>query len=421
MRILFLTDNFPPEVNAPASRTFEHCREWVRAGHQVTVITGVPNFPKGELLDGYRNYPWQWQDMAGIRVLRVFTYITANQGFARRTLDYLSFMVTSFLAGLVIKRPDVIIGTSPQFFTACSAWMLSWLRRRPFVFELRDLWPESIKAVQAMRHPFWLQRLERIEHFLYRQASLVVSVTQSFRERLVAAGIERRRIAVVTNGVDRNRYRPQPRDARLAARLGLDGSFVVGYVGTHGLAHALETLLDAAALSQEQDRGASCVFLFLGDGARKEALRIEAGRRGLRNVVFVDTVPKSEVVKYWALLDASIIHLRQSPLFEGVIPSKLFESMAMGVPILHGVRGESADIVAADQAGLTFPPQDAQALHAAICRLRDDPALRERLRRNGLMAARRHDRIQRAAAMLEHLRALTGAPDGAASGTGDRP
>ena len=147
MRILFLSDNFPPEVNAPASRTFEHCREWVRAGHEVTVITCAPNFPKGELYAGYRNRLWQWEEMDGIRVLRVWSYITANEGFVKRLPDFWSYMVTSFLAGLVLRRPDVIVGTSPQFFTNCSAWMLLVFRWRPFVFELRDLYPESLVTV----------------------------------------------------------------------------------------------------------------------------------------------------------------------------------------------------------------------------------------------------------------------------------
>ncbi len=202
MHILFLTDNFPPEVNAPASRTFEHCREWTRVGHQVTVITGVPNFPKGKIFAGYRNRLWQCETMEGIRVVRVWTYIAANEGFVKRTLDYLSFMVTGFLAGLFQQRPDVIIGTSPQFFTNCAAWMLSIFRWRPFVFELRDLWPESIKTVGAMKDSVSLRLLEHLELFLYRRAQVVVVVTESFRNNLVSRGINPDKIVVILNGVD---------------------------------------------------------------------------------------------------------------------------------------------------------------------------------------------------------------------------
>lgn len=404
MHILFLTDNFPPEVNAPASRTFEHCREWVRAGHEVTVITGAPNFPKGELLEGYRNHPWQWEERDGIRVLRVMTYITANSGFVRRTLDYISFMVTSFLAGLFVRKPDVIVGTSPQFFTVCSAWMLSVFSRRPFVFELRDLWPESIKVVGAMKHPYWLGRLEKLEYFLYRKAALIITVTRSFRETLVGNGVHEEKVRVVTNGVDLERYRPRDKDPVLVKKHGLEGKFVLGYIGTHGLAHALEIVLDAAARLQDKD--SECMFLFLGDGAAKRELVRYANERKLMNVVFVDTVAKGEVVRYWSLLDASIIHLKKSPLFEAVIPSKLFESMAMGIPVLHGVGGESAEIVAAEHAGIPFPPEDSDALYDAIRRLKADPALYAALKHGGLSAAQKYDRKNQAKKMLEYLQEL---------------
>ena len=169
MHILFLTDNFPPEVNAPASRTFEHCIEWVRAGNQVTVVTCAPNFPKGRVFDGYKNRFWQSEMVDGIRVIRVWSYITANEGFAKRILDYQSFMFSAVLASFFVRRIDVVIGTSPQFFTACAAWAVGKLKRVPWVFELRDLWPESIKAVGAMRDSTAIQWLEKVELFLYHQ------------------------------------------------------------------------------------------------------------------------------------------------------------------------------------------------------------------------------------------------------------
>jgi len=400
MRILFLTDNFPPEVNAPASRTFEHCREWVRTGHPVTVITGAPNFPKGKLFPGYRNRLWQRETLEGIEVVRVWTYIAANQGFAKRTLDYLSFMVASFLAGLFQRRPDVIIGTSPQFFTNCAAWMLSVFRWRPFVFELRDLWPESIKTVGAMRDSAAIRLLERLELFLYRRAKVVVAVTESFRRNLTARGIDPQKIAVITNGVDLSRFQPQARDPELAERFGLTGQFVLGYIGTHGMAHALETLLDAAARIQALPEGARIRFVLLGDEARKQALKARAEQMGLDNVLFLDTVPKAEVPRYWSLLDVSIIHLRKADNFTQVIPSKLFECMGMGIPVLHGVTGESAGIVEREGVGLVFEPENVDALCNGILRLARDRNLYERLRTQCLEAAPRYDRIARAQEML---------------------
>ncbi|MBY5267721.1 glycosyltransferase family 4 protein [Spiribacter salinus] len=409
MHILFLTDNFPPEVNAPASRTFEHCREWVRQGHKVTVVTTAPNFPKGEVFDGYRNRLWQWETVEGIRVLRVWTYITANAGFLKRTLDYLSFMVTGFLAGLFVRRIDVVIGTSPQFFTNCAAWLLSIIRRRPFVFELRDLWPESIKTVGAMEDNWVIRLLERLELFLYRRADVVIAVTHSFRRNLIERGIDPNKIHVVTNGVDLSRFHPMARDDELVRSVGLEEAFVAGYIGTHGMAHSLETLLDAAAALQarEDDPVASRLRLvLLGDGARKAALKDKAAEMDLRNVVFLDTVPKNEVPRYWSLLDISIIHLRRDPNFTQVIPSKLFECMAMGIPVLHGVEGESAEIVEREAVGQTFEPENAGALVEGLLSLARDRAKYERYRSACLEAASKYDRRRLANDMLEVIEAV---------------
>lgn len=403
MHILFLSDNFPPEVNAPASRTHEHCRQWVRAGHEVTVITCAPNFPRGKVFDGYRNRLWQAETIDGIRVIRVWSFITANEGFARRVLDYLSFMASGAVAALFVRRFDVVVGTSPQFFTACAAWFVAVVRRRPWVFELRDLWPESIKAVGAMKQSRLIDALERLELFLYRSATRVVSVTHSFRANLQRRGIDAAKVDVVTNGVDIARFTPRPRDAALEQALGLEGKFVAGYVGTHGMAHALETLLDAAAALRHGPDGDRYRLLMLGDGARKAALVEMAKRRGLDNVIFIDSVPKDEVARYWSLLDVSVIHLRRTELFSTVIPSKLFECMGMGLPVLHGVAGESADIVEREGVGIVFEPESTEQLVAGIRRLAGDAALREQMRTRALAAAGRYDRSALAADMLASL------------------
>lgn len=403
MHILFVTDNFPPEVNAPASRTFEHCREWVRQGHRVTVITGAPNFPKGRVFAGYRNRLWAKEQMDGIDVVRVWTYITANEGFLRRTLDYLSFMVAAIIGSLFIGRVDIVVGTSPQLFTPCAAFAISVMRLKPYVFELRDLWPASIRAVGAMRNSWVLDWLERLELFLYRRAAHIVSVTESFREDLVSRGIPATKISVTMNGADLDRFTPRPRDLALAAQLGLEGKLVVGYVGTHGMAHALSTLLGAAEKLQAQPAASNIVFVFLGDGAEKAALKLRANERGLRNVLFLDSVSRDDVVRFWSLVDISVIHLKRDPLFETVIPSKLFECMALGIPVLHGVAGESAAIVRSENVGLVFEPENEVALATAIMQLADDPARRAELSRNAIGAAGRFDRSGLARQMLDTL------------------
>ncbi|MCC7109249.1 MAG: glycosyltransferase family 4 protein [Deltaproteobacteria bacterium] len=401
MHVLFLTDNFPPEVNAPASRTFEHCCEWVKRGHRVTVVTCAPNFPKGKVFPGYQNRLWQTEEMNGIRVLRVWSYISANEGFARRILDYTSFMLTASLAAPFVRDVDVVIGTSPQFFTAVAAWFVGRVKRRPFVFELRDLWPESIRAVGAMKHEAALDLIEKLELFLYRQSAAVVSVTHSFKDNLMARGISGEKIAVVTNGVDLSRFHPRPKDAELEERFQLNGRFVAGYIGTHGMAHALDTLLDAAAELETEGGSVPFSLLFLGDGADKARLIEKARSLGLRHVHFIDTVPKDQVARYWSLLDASIIHLKRTPLFETVIPSKLFECMGMGLPVVLGVAGETARIVQREGVGLVFEPESVAGLVAALRQLRDDPELLAGCRARCVEAARRYDRRALAEAMLE--------------------
>lgn len=400
MHILFLTDNFPPEVNAPASRTFEHCREWVKAGHRVTVITCAPNFPGGKVFEGYRNKLWQTEEMAGIRVTRVWSYITANEGFVKRVLDYVSYMITAILASFFVRKVDVVIGTSPQFFTACAAYVVGTCKRRPWIFELRDLWPESIRAVGAMKESRVLDFLEKVELFLYRKATAIVSVTHAFKDNLIKRGIDGAKIHVITNGVDLSRFSPRPKDAELVQKLGLEGKFVAGYIGTHGMAHGLDTILDAAKLVRAEPGGDRYRFLLLGDGAEKARLVERAKVEGIDNVLFVDTVPKDQVARYWSLLDASIIHLRRTELFTTVIPSKLFECMGMGIPVLHGVQGESARIVEAEGVGLVFEPEGVEALRRVLERVGGDANLAAQLRTRGLLAARNYDRTQLAHAMM---------------------
>jgi glycosyltransferase involved in cell wall biosynthesis len=362
MKILFVTDNFFPEVNAPASRTYEHCKEWVSKGHEVTVITGVPNFPRGKVFDGYRNKVYQKQILNGITVIRVWTFISANDGFFFRTLDYISFMITATIAGLCMKKHKVIIGTSPQFFTVMATYCISRIRRVPYIFELRDLWPESLHAVGVMKKSFIYNCLEKIELFLYRKSLLIISVTNSFKKILISRGIPADKIIVITNGVDLSNFRKVPKDSNLLKELGWEEKFVAGYIGTLGMAHALETIINCAEIIEKDHKNSGIVFLFLGNGAKKNILEKLVVEKGLSNIKFVETVPKDEVSRYWSILDVSIIHLSRSPLFETVIPSKIFESMGMGIPILHGVAGESADIIESNQAGLLFTPEDQKLL-----------------------------------------------------------
>jgi glycosyltransferase involved in cell wall biosynthesis len=402
MHILFLTDNFPPEGNAPATRTFEHAREWVKLGHAVTVITCAPNFPEGVVFEGYRNKWYQREVMDGIDVVRVKTYITANEGFAKRILDYISFGIMGAIAGLFQKRPDVIISTSPQFFCACGAWVLSVLRWKPWVFELRDIWPASITAVGAMERSAVIRMLEKLEIFLYRRADRIVSVTNSFKTELIERGIDGDKIDVVVNGVDLFTYAPtQFKNEALATEYNLVGKFVVGYIGTHGMAHALDKVLDAAELLQEQD---DIRFLFAGGGAERASLERLAAQRGLSNVVMMPRQPKEMMPAVWSLCDISLISLRDTPLFTKVIPSKIFESMGMGLPMVIACpRGEATEIIESTASGVVVPPEDTAALADCIAHLYDDRKYLGEVARASGVSAERFERSRQAKLMLESL------------------
>ena len=407
MHVLFISDNFPPEVNAPASRTFEHCREWVKSTDcDVTVITCAPNFPTGRVFDGYKNKLFQVEMTEGIRVIRVWSFITSNTGTLKRILDYLSFMVMAIIAACVVRKVDIIVATSPQFFTACAGYVVSVLKRVPWVFELRDIWPESIKAVGAMKESVFIQLLERLELFLYRKAARIISVTNAFKDSLGERGIDTQKIDVITNGVDTTRFSPIPRDQDLLGSLGLHEKLIAGYIGTHGLAHGLDTVLDAAHIEQASRPDSNLHFLLLGDGAEKARLKSRAFELNLSNVTFVDSVSKAEVVRYWSILDVSIVHLKKNPLFEAVIPSKIFECMGMGIPIAHGVIGESAGIVEASAAGMIFEPENSEDLLHVIRRLASDGELHAQMARCGPESAKAYDRVTLANRMLKNLRNL---------------
>ena len=392
MHILFFTDNFPPEVNAPASRTYEHSRAWVKSGEEVTIITCAPNFPKGKVFSGYKNKLWQTEVVDGIKVIRVWTYITANEGFFKRILDYVSYMISSIVASFFVKRVDVIIGTSPQFFTVCGTYLVSLLKRKPWIFELRDIWPESIKALGAIEDSKVIRALQKIEVFLYKKANAIICVTNSFKEYLIKKGIDSEKIFVITNGVDLSRFVPKKKNDYLIEKYNLRDFFVFGYIGTHGLAHHLETVIDAAWQIETKYPELKIKFIFLGDGACKKQLQSYTIKLSLKNVIFIDTVDKDKVVNFWSIIDVSITHLRNTQLFNSVIPSKIFESMAMGVPILHGVQGESANIIEGEDVGLCFASEDSEDLTSKILILASDIEAISKKRINCINAAKKYDR-----------------------------
>ena len=366
MKILFLTDNFPPEVNAPATRTYEHCRQWARDGQEVTVITCAPNFPHGKVFAGYRNRGVQKEVIDGINVIRVWSFIAPNKGKIRRTLDFMSFAFMALMVGL-FQKPDVIVGTSPQFFTAVAARWLGFFKGKPWVMEVRDLWPESIVAVGALREtsPIY-HRLHKLEKKLYRSAQLIVVVTDTFKTKIQEFGIPEDKIVVIKNGVDTSLFKPQQKNGKILAELKLNGQFIIGYIGTHGMSHALDFILDCAKDIKEEVH-----FIFQGDGAEKKNLLKKAEAMRLDNITFLPFVSKSEIARYISVIDVALVNLKRNKTFKTVIPSKIFENAAMEKPILLGVEGESQKIIERYHAGVCFTPENKEAFFNALDDMRN--------------------------------------------------
>jgi glycosyltransferase involved in cell wall biosynthesis len=370
MRILFLTHYFPPEVNAPANRTFEHCREWVRMGHEVHVITCVPSHPKGVPFSGYECAWYQQEEMDGIRVHRVWTLLSPNRGVVRRTLNYLSFVPTALWRAIRVGEADILVATSPQFFCAVAGWLAGTFTGTPWVFELRDLWPESIHAVGALRASWPLRFLERLELHLYRSARGVVCVTRSFIENLTKRGIDPSKLMFIPNGVVRQPSHVVDRRKTFEGLSIPADSIVACYVGTVGMAHGLGALLQTARLLKETVPEAR--LLIVGDGAELPELLARARDEGLSNLTFTGLVNHQLASDYLAASDIALVVLKKSPLFLTVLPSKMFEAMGAGKPVVLGVEGEAKAVLEQSGGGLAVEPENAAELAEAIGSLARD-------------------------------------------------
>jgi glycosyltransferase involved in cell wall biosynthesis len=372
MHVLYFSHYFYPEGNAPAARVYEMCRRWVRQGHQVTVITCAPNVPTGVVYDGYRNRWRQRETVQGIETVRVWTYLAANKGTGRRIANYLSYMLMAIVAGLRVRRPDVVIATSPQFFCGWAGVWVSRLRRLPLIVEIRDIWPESIVSVGAMNKSTVTRLLERWERSMYRAARRIVTVGDGYRRQLEARGVDPARIDVIPNGVDRTLFDRAIDGGGIRAEYGLEGDFVCAYVGTIGMGSGLDVVLRAGALLRDAGRG-DVKFLLVGDGAVREDLERRARGENLSNVIFTGRLDKARIPAVLAATDACLVHLRRQELFRSVLPSKIFEASAMARPIVLGVEGFAADLVGEAGAGICIEPENERQLVEAVERLAADP------------------------------------------------
>ena len=400
MKILFITDNFAPEVNAPATRTYEHLKEWIKdESIEVSVLTCVPNFPHGKVYEGYKNKLYQKELIDGIEVIRVWSYMTSNSGFVKRVLDYTSFALMAFLVGL-FKKYDLIIATSPQFFTTWTAWGLSKIRRKPWLFELRDLWPESIKTVGAMNQGKVIDILEKIEIALYKDAKMVIPVTNAFKENLIKRGIEESKIKVITNGSNMELFTPREKNIELLNKLKLNNKFIIGYIGTHGMAHSLDFIVNS--ISDIKDEFIH--FLFIGDGAMKNKIIEISKKLNLTNITFLDPIKKNEVPTYLSICDVSLAPLKKDDNFKTVIPSKIFEASAMQKPTLLGVEGQAQKIIEDYNAGICFEPENKKDFIDKLKQLKNDKSLYTNYKLGCKKLALDYDRKKLANDMLNILK-----------------
>ncbi len=378
MKILYVSQYFPPEMGAPAARAAELARHWAQAGHSVSVLTGFPNHPTGVVPDEWRARLRRLtfrEKVNGVDVFRTWLWALPNRKAHERMRNYASFCLSAGLRGLFLPRPDVVIATSPQLLVALAGWWLAFARQIPFVFEVRDLWPESLTAVGMGNEDSLLHHaLAAVAGFLYERADRIVVVTPSFREHLVKHWrVPEEKIAVVENGVETDLFSPQSpaADDSLRRQLGAQGKFLACYVGTMGMAHGLETLLDAAA--ELQLHNSNVLFLLVGEGAEKARIKALAQARGLTNVCFLDQQPRERIPAFISASDACLVLLKKTEVFKTVIPTKMLEFMSCARPVIIGVDGQARQIVEAAGAGLAIEPENAGALVDAIGQLTANP------------------------------------------------
>jgi len=382
VKILYVSQYFPPEMGAPAARAAELSKHWARMGHDVTVLTGFPNHPTGVV-------PQEWrsrlrglvykESVDGVRVMRTWLWPLPNRKAHERIRNYASFWLSASLTGLSLERPDVVIGTSPQLLVALAGWWLAWWMRVPFIFEVRDLWPESLAAVGAGGEGSILHRtLGAIAGFLYRRSQHIVVVTPAFKDHIVKEWkVSAEKISIVENGVETDLFRPcMP--ANISA---VDGRFTVCYIGTMGMAHGLETLI--AAAEELRQTMPSAMFVLIGEGAEKTHIEQMAASRALDNIRFIGQQPRELIPPYIAAADLCLVMLKKTELFKTVVPTKLLEYMSCAKPVIVAVDGQARSLLEEAGAGIFVEPGDSRALVAAVTDLASNPERRKGMGTSG--------------------------------------
>ena len=402
MRVLYFTQYFPPEVGATQTRADEMTRYLAEQGHSVTVITEVPNHPSGIIPKAYRGRLSERRNEHGVDVLRLWVWASPEKTFTSRLRFYLSYMVMATLAGTLVRgKYDVVIATSPPLFVGAAGLVAALVRRIPFVFEVRDLWPESAIELGELRSKRAIRLAEKLEALLYRRATRIIGVTNGICSRLLGRGVRQSKVVLIPNGANIDLFSYDQASAHsLASTFGLEGKFVALYAGIHGIAQGLETILEAAHILRGRD---DIVFIFIGEGPRKSELLERKETMGLANLLFLPEVPTHEMPGYLSLAGCAIVPLRDEPLFRGALPSKMFEAWSCGRPVVLSVAGEAVELLNQANAGIAVAPENPRETAAAILYLAEHRPEATRMGESGARFVRSHFSRREQARKLEAL------------------
>jgi glycosyltransferase involved in cell wall biosynthesis len=386
MHILFITQYFSPEIGAASERLTGLAFNLSRLGYKVIVITGFPNYPFGMVYPDYKKKLFMQEEINGVRIIRVWFYTTKKTGAVARLLNYLSFMFSSILAGILTKRADFVVATSGPIFTALAGYILSIFKKSCFIFDVRDIWPERIYAGTDIKRGFLIKTLEKLEIFLYKKATKIVAVTNGVRDNIVSKVAHTDKVKVITNGVNTGIFSPHPVNRSLAERLGInEDKFIAIYVGTLGLLQDLHLII---ACAEKLRIYKDILFLIVGGGAKRDEFIGMVKENNLTNVRVIQPVLHAELCDYINLADIGINANTNHPHNNMAIPVKMFPYMACAKPVLLANVGEIASLVERYNVGMCVPPGDAEAFTTAILKFYNNRELCKLCGENGYRLVR---------------------------------
>ncbi|WP_238882193.1 glycosyltransferase family 4 protein [Clostridium sp. YIM B02551] len=381
MKVLFLTQYCPPEVGAPQNRIFEFAKGLKRRGHDVTILTAMPNYPKGEVFEEYQGKKIVKEEIDGIKIVRTRIYATKSKSFTKRMKNYLSFTFSSVIDGPKhIENQDVVITESPPLFLGWSGYIISKMKKAKFVFNVSDLWPESAVKLGVLNNKLFIKMSTWLEEFCYRKAKLVTGQTKGIVNNIVDRGFPKEKVHLITNGVDTEFFKKENRDDEYRKELGISDKFSVCYAGIHGIAQGLEVIILTAEILREYK---DIHFMFYGDGPEKDKLIEMMKEKGLNNITFMPVQMKPAMPRIIASMDATIVPLKKLDLFKGALPSKMFEALASELPIILAVEGEAEALIKDANAGIVVEPENPNEIAEAVLRLYKDAELKKQLGENG--------------------------------------